>query len=138
MTCTRPSFWFVTTPARWTLRALSQRIESLAQRRHSASVLADEALSGSLLARLWTINIGELQPGMRLVLKRRFVVGGAYEIDNLYTMQETTAMQFHTAIANQIRDLPDGSEIVLDLPNDEPSRAEGRGETAQNLLIVAA
>ena len=91
-----------------------------------------------MLARLWTTNVGELQPGMRLVLKRPFVVGGAYEIDNLCTMQETTAMQFRAAIANQIRDLPDGSEIVLDLPNDEPSRAEGRGETAQNLLIVAA
>jgi hypothetical protein len=94
----------------------------------AASILGDDAVSGYSLARSWAAKVGELQPGMRLAPKRPFVVGGAYEIDNLYAIDETTGMKFRAAIANQIRDLADGAEIVLDFPDDDESFRRGRRE----------
>jgi hypothetical protein len=109
---------------------LEDRYDSLDE--WADAVLTDDALSGSVLARSWATKVGELQPGMRLVPKRPFVVGGAYKVDNLYAIDETTAMKCRAAIANQIHDLPDGSEIVLDFPDDDKSSrrgTQGREET---------
>jgi hypothetical protein len=53
---------------------------------------------------------------MRLLPKTPFVCGGKYQLDNLYSVEEVKGMQFRASIANQIRDLPDGSDVVLKPP----------------------
>ena len=86
------------------------------------ALLSDDALTGYSLTQTWKAKMGILQSGTRLVPKTPFVCGGAYEIDNLYPIDDVAGMTFRSSIANQIRDLPDGAEIILDFQNDdEPS-----------------
>lgn len=69
--------------------------------------------TGFAMAHDWQIKNGPLLPGTRLLPKVPFVCGGPYDVDNLYAIDDVTGMQFRASIANQIRDLPDGSEIVF-------------------------
>ncbi|MGD9644213.1 MAG: hypothetical protein AB7U73_00785 [Pirellulales bacterium] len=38
-------------------------------------------------------------------------VGGDYVLENLYALDDVKGMRFRASIANQIRDLPDGTKI---------------------------
>jgi hypothetical protein len=69
--------------------------------------------TGYALAHEWQTKNGILKPGIRLLPKIPFVCGGKYELDNLYPLDDVKGMLFRASIANQIRDLPDGSEIVI-------------------------
>lgn len=78
------------------------------------SLMADyQFRTGYPLAHEWQTKNGLLSPGMRLLPKMPFVCGGKYEVENLYSHSDTKGMLYRATIANQIRDLPDGSEIVL-------------------------
>jgi hypothetical protein len=83
------------------------------------AILEDDAVSGRLLAHAWIAARGPIRPGTRLVPKVPFVCGGAYEIDNLYAIDDVQSMRLRASIANQIRDLPDGAEIVLDISRED-------------------
>jgi hypothetical protein len=79
-------------------------------------VMADfEFRSGYPLAHAWQIAKGPLIPGTRLLPKIPFVCGGKYELENLYAQNDVNGMLFRASIANQIRDLPDGSEISINI-----------------------
>lgn len=79
------------------------------------AILSDyEFRTGFPLAREWQINRGAIPNGMRLLPKVPFVCGGAFNIENLYLLNDVKGMQFRASIANQIRDLPDGSQIVFE------------------------
>jgi hypothetical protein len=80
------------------------------------AVLGDSDFrTGYPLAHEWQMRHGPLQPGKRLLPKVPFVLGGKFEIDNLYECGDVEGMLFRASIANQIRDLPDGAQIVLDV-----------------------
>lgn len=74
-----------------------------------------EVLTGYPLANAWQKKHGLIPAGYRLVPKIPFVVGGQYELDNLYLEQSTVAMKARASIALQIRDVHDGSSIQLNI-----------------------
>lgn len=65
------------------------------------------------LAHEWQIANRPLGPGERLIPKIPFVIGGKYEVANLYAGQIVAAMRFRGDFARQIADLPDGSRVTL-------------------------
>jgi hypothetical protein len=77
-------------------------------------VLGDyEELTGYPLAHEWQIRNGPLPRGQRLVPKTPFVLGGEFTTENVFLLDAERAMHARAAIAMQIRDLPDGTDIVL-------------------------
>jgi hypothetical protein len=80
------------------------------------SLLADhQYLTGWPLAREWKLQHGSIPRGKRVVPRQPFVIGGDYSVDNLMLMEEQTAMSFYAALARQIKDLPEGTEVQLKL-----------------------
>lgn len=65
----------------------------------------------------WQMQHEPLSPGIRLLPKKPFVVGGKFEVENLYECNDVEGMQFRASISNQIADLPDGAEIVFEVVN---------------------
>jgi hypothetical protein len=77
-------------------------------------VAADHStIAGSAFAREWCANHGPLQPGDRLVPKTPFVLGGSFSLENLTLVEELKAMRIRSAIANSIKDVPEGGEVVF-------------------------
>jgi hypothetical protein len=80
----------------------------------ASSILSDTNFrTGHSLARAWQSKYGSLPLGTRLAPKLPFILGGRYEIDNLAPVDEVEAVGFRLSIAKQIRDLPDGSKVIL-------------------------
>lgn len=79
-----------------------------------------EFRTGYPLAHAWQVRYGPLRPGVRLLPKTPFICGGEYEVENLCSLDDVKGMQFRASIANQIRDLPDGSQIVLEVAPPAP------------------
>jgi hypothetical protein len=78
----------------------------------ASCLLADFPVeTGYPLAHEWQGSYGELQKGLRLLPKRPFVLGGAYDVENLYALDSVKGMRLRGELAVQIRDLPDGSVI---------------------------
>jgi hypothetical protein len=73
--------------------------------------------SGYQLAHDWQLQNGSLPTGKRLLPKIPFVLGGAYEVENLHAADALKGMMFRADIWRQIRDLPDGSRIKLKVIN---------------------
>lgn len=83
----------------------------------AGDIMADyEFRTGYPLAHTWQIQNAPLQPGMRLTPKMPFVCGGEYDVDNLYAIDDVKGMLFRAWLANQIRDIPDGTHVVLEIP----------------------
>lgn len=82
-----------------------------------AKVVLDdwEYLTGYPLAHKWQEIHGPMPPGMRLVPKIPFILGGEYSLDNLHLMASREAMRFRAEIATQTRSLPDGTKVHLGL-----------------------
>jgi outer membrane protein assembly factor BamB len=70
-------------------------------------------LTGYRLAHAWQQLNGGLEPGKRLLPKTPFVLGGAFEVHNLYSEDAVTGMRFRGVIAKKIQTLPDGSRVEL-------------------------
>jgi hypothetical protein len=70
-----------------------------------------QMLTGYSLAHEWQMRHGKLPVGKRLLPKMPFVSGGDFSIDNLYLSDAVEGMQFRAALAKQIRDMPDGTQI---------------------------
>lgn len=71
--------------------------------------------TGWPLAHLWKQREGPLKRGTRLLPKVPFVLGGQFEVENLYALDDVEGMRFRASIANQLKDCPDGSKVVLDI-----------------------
>lgn len=81
-------------------------------------VIADsDYRTGYPLAHAWQIQNSPLRPGTRLLPNVPFVLGGKYELENLYICDDIEGMVFRASIANQIRDVPNGGQIVLEVIN---------------------
>lgn len=79
-------------------------------------VLADlDYVTGLSLASEWRIRHGELAPSHRLCAKKPFVLGGDYVLPNLYAAPWERGLTLRSSIARQIRDLPEGAEVVIRL-----------------------
>ncbi|GAA1923654.1 hypothetical protein GCM10009815_17820 [Nocardioides marmoribigeumensis] len=68
-------------------------------------------LTGYPVAHDWQSRHGTLVPGTRLVPKRPFVLGGAFDVANLYALDATEGMRVRGDLAAQLRDLPDGAQV---------------------------
>ena len=69
--------------------------------------------TGWPLAHQWQKKHGPLPIGMRLLPKVPFVCGGQFSVENLYALKDADGMRFRASIANQLADVPDGTEIVF-------------------------
>lgn len=69
--------------------------------------------TGYLLLHEWQVEHGPLLPGKRLLPKVPFILGGDYEIGNLYAADAIKGMEFRADIWRQIRDLPEGAQVKL-------------------------
>ncbi|PHM30269.1 SMI1/KNR4 family protein [Xenorhabdus innexi] len=82
----------------------------------SGLILDDyEVLTGYSLAHNWQSIHGPIQSGYRLAPKIPFVLGGAYELDNLYLARTCESMRVRADLALQIRSIPDGASIRMDI-----------------------
>ncbi len=80
----------------------------------SEKILEDwRGFTGYGLAHEWQVKNRPLQEGERLIPKMPFVVGGKYEVDNLYAGSILDAMRFRGSLAQQIAHLPDGTKIRI-------------------------
>jgi len=73
--------------------------------------------TGYSLANAWQQQNGPLAPGMRLVPKVPFILGGEYKADNLYALDAIEAMKYRADIWNQIKNLPDGTPVRIKVLN---------------------
>ncbi|MFY3152456.1 SMI1/KNR4 family protein [Achromobacter xylosoxidans] len=74
-----------------------------------------EVLTGYPLAHQWQKQNGQLPAGKRLLPKVPFVLGGEFVLDNLYLADAVEGMRFRADIASQIKELPDGAQIRLNI-----------------------
>lgn len=65
------------------------------------------------LAEQWGAAGRALEPGQRLVPQIPFVLGGEFELKNLYKLNEVESLRYRASITNQLRDSPDGSKVIL-------------------------
>jgi hypothetical protein len=86
-----------------------------------AQILIDdyEFRTGYPLSHAWQMQNGPLPNGMRLLPKIPFVCSGKYDVKNLHSLSDVKGMRFRASIANQIRSVPNGMEIVFKLDNDD-------------------
>jgi len=70
--------------------------------------------TGKVLAQEWAASNGQIPFGSHLCPKKPFIIGGEYEIDNLYVLSWEKSLLFKADIARQIRDLPDGTDVILE------------------------
>jgi hypothetical protein len=90
---------------------LSANVEGWAEQ-----MLADfEVMSGFSLAHAWQSQHGALPPGQRLVPKTPFVLGGEVSLANLFSLDAEQAMRSRGHVAMQIRGLPDGTTVNLEV-----------------------
>jgi hypothetical protein len=69
--------------------------------------------TGAPVARAWQAEHGPLVPGRRLLPATPFVLGGGYELANFAAIHVVEGMRFRGNVAAQLRELPDGAEVVL-------------------------
>jgi hypothetical protein len=79
-----------------------------------------EFRTGYPLAHDWQNQNHPLKAGSRLLPKLPFVVGGKFEVSNLYESDEVDGMVFRAYLASQIRNVPDGGEIILEIVDKPP------------------
>lgn len=111
--CIKDSRVYTFDPETGFLEYLADGIDSWAQ------VLINdyEVLTGYPLAHQWQIKNGQIPAGKRLLPKLPFILGGEFEIDNLYLADAVKGMISRANIANQIKDLPDGAKIKFNFDN---------------------
>jgi len=71
-----------------------------------------EYLTGAKLAKGWTTK-HSLAYNERLYPKVPFIIGGEYQIENLFALQYPKYIEAYANVANQIHNLPDGTKIEI-------------------------
>ncbi|MGB8011036.1 MAG: hypothetical protein WCF68_05445 [Terriglobales bacterium] len=80
----------------------------------AGQVLGDyELWTGHNLARDWQEQHGALSIGHRLLPVTPFVLGGEFTVANLHSIEAVNGMRYRASIAVQIKDLPDGASVKL-------------------------
>lgn len=69
--------------------------------------------TGWSVARAWQAQNRPLRVGERLVPRTPFVLGGAYEADNVVAVPAGNAIEPIVSLCEQLRDLPDGGQVQL-------------------------
>ncbi len=89
------------------MSVLSNDLEGWATR-----LLAEyDVLTGYPVIHKWQEKNGPLPVGARLMPKIPFVQGGAYSLNNLYSLKAVSAMKSRGNLARQLKDLPDGTQV---------------------------
>lgn len=70
---------------------------------------------GQPLAHEWQAKNGPLKPGFRLIPHLPFVCGGKYLATDVSTIGEIDGMLFRANLAYQLKNVPDGEEIIFDI-----------------------
>jgi hypothetical protein len=70
-----------------------------------------EVLTGHPLAHEWQVRHGAIPHGQRLIPKIPFVLGGNFEVENLFLIEAARGMRSRANLAVQIKDLPEGSNV---------------------------
>jgi hypothetical protein len=84
----------------------------------AAALLSDwRYWTGFELAEEWQRANAPLARGHRLYARQPFVLGGEYEVDNLWSGRALDAVGYYGFIASQLHALPDGEEVEIQLPN---------------------
>ena len=79
-------------------------------------ILDDYAfLTGYQLIHEWQQENGPVLADYRLAPRIPFVLGGEYSLKNLYLADSLELMRFRASLARQIRDLPDGAPININI-----------------------
>lgn len=76
---------------------------------------AYELHTGWNLIHEWQVQNGPIKAEKRLCPKRPFVLGGEYELDNLYAGSTLESVRYRADIARQIKNLPNGAAIQIKL-----------------------
>ncbi len=98
-------------PETGALDYLADNIEGWAK-----SIISDyEVLTGYPLAHQWQKKNGQIPSKKRLLPKVPFVAGGEFVLGNLYLADAVEGMRVRADIANQIKALPDGAQITLNI-----------------------
>src|SRR5664279_120715 len=71
--------------------------------------------TGWPLLRQWQELYGIIQEGQRLLPKIPFVLGGKFELENLFKLNDIEGMRWRADIANQLLDCPPGAKVVIKL-----------------------
>jgi len=71
--------------------------------------------TGYPLAHEWQKAHGPLPTGQRLVAIMPFVLGGSFDVSNLFALDAAKAMRYHGELALQIRHAPDGTKIKFEI-----------------------
>lgn len=80
------------------------------------AVLSDyEVLTGYTLSHRWQEKNGQLPVDRHLAPKTPFVLGGDYTLENIYPSNRVSSMRFRADVAVQIRDLPDGTPVTIQI-----------------------
>ena len=67
--------------------------------------------TGYPLGREWQERHAPLPVGQRLVATIPFVLGGDFDVANLFALDAVKAMRYHADLALKIRGLPNGTKI---------------------------
>jgi hypothetical protein len=70
-------------------------------------------ITGYPLAHEWQVRNRPLADGERLIPKVPFVIGGEYEVENLYAGNIVEAMRFRGSLARQLVNVPDGTPVEI-------------------------
>ncbi|CAN7142846.1 SMI1/KNR4 family protein [Acidovorax sp. LjRoot38] len=70
-------------------------------------------LTGYPLAHSWQMLNGPIARGKRLLPKIPFILGGKYEVNNLFAVDAVKGMRYRGELWEQLRDLPDGAKVRL-------------------------
>ena len=90
---------------------LAADVEGWAER-----VLVDpDFMTGAPLAHNWQVANGPLAAGQRLAPAIPFFLGGKFDVDQLGSLDDLRLMRFRADLYVQVRDLPDGAEIQLEV-----------------------
>mgnify|MGYP000005121008 CR=1 FL=1 len=107
--CIKDSKVFVFEPETGAIEWLADDLEGWA-----ACMLAEtDVYTGRPLALDWQEKHGPLDPAKRLIPTLLFTLGGEFTADNLVAKDAVTGMRIRGPIAQEIHDLPDGTQIRL-------------------------
>lgn len=74
-----------------------------------------DLITGRSIMNAWEDKYSTIEMGNRLTPKIPFVIGGEYSPENIYQSEIKSILGFNASLAKQIRDLPDGTPVQLEV-----------------------